>query len=558
MADLRASPANILQAVEEAAGLYRQGRLDEAEKICTRVLKARPDWFDALHLLGVVRLDAGKPGAALGLLESAIKINPQSPQLLSNLGRALAGLNRDDEALAAIDKALALAPNNFEALNGRGIVLMKLGRAAEALTALDRAIALEPRFLGSRLNRGNCLAQLGRFEDALAEYDAVLAAQPSHAETLYSRGNALSGLGRYDDAIAAYDRALALRPDYVKALLNRGIARQALNRAREALDDYGKVLTIDRNNADARHNQALALLTIGDFRRGFEQYEWRWQRTGMPRRRNFGKPPWLGEYGLQRRTILLHAEQGLGDTIQFVRYAPLLARDGANVVLEVQDELRDLFARIDGVAAVVARGDELPAYDLHCPVGSLPHALKTEAATIPKDVPYLKASGERIAKWRPRVEALPSPRVAIAWAGSADHPNDRNRSIALAALEPLFALERAGFVSIQRELRSADAEALGRVPRLTHIGGELADFDDTAAVASLVDLVISVDTSVVHLAGALGRPTWILLPFAPDWRWLLDREDSPWYPTARLFRQPSPGDWQSVVARVGEELSRLG
>jgi tetratricopeptide (TPR) repeat protein len=556
--DLRTSAANIAQAIEEAIAHFRQGRLAEADKICTRVLKVHSNHFDALHLAGIIKLQNGKAGAAYALIESALKVNPQAPEALANLGMALAALNRGEEALAAIDRALALLPDSFESLNNRGNVLLKLNRPADALAAFDRVSMLEPRHLGARINRGNALAALERFDEAVAQYDAVLAVHPTHAETHCNRGNALSGRGRYSDAIAAYDRALALRPDYVKALTNRGIALQTIGQHQEALAEFGKVLAIDKDHADAHHNEALTLLTLGDYRRGFAAYEWRWQRTGMPaRRRSFGKPLWLGEYPLGRRTILLHAEQGLGDTIQFVRYAPLLAKTGANVVIEVPPELTDLLTRVAGVSGVVASGAPLPAFDVHCPMGSLPHALKTEPATIPADIPYLTASAEGIAKWRERIERLPSPRIAIAWSGRATHANDRNRSVALARLEPLLALDGASFVSIQRELRDADREVLARAPRLAHVGGDLDDFDDTAAVVSLVDLVISVDTSVVHLAAALGRPTWILLPFWPDWRWMLDRADSPWYPTVRLFRQRALGDWDGVIARVTEEVLKV-
>jgi tetratricopeptide (TPR) repeat protein len=555
--DLRANPAAIAQAVEEAVGLFRQGRLDEAEKICARVLKARADWFDALHILGLIKLQSGKAGAAYGLLEAALKINPNASDVLSNLGMTLAALNRNADALAALDKALALEPGNFEALNNRGNVLLNLGRPADALAAFDQASALEPRFIGARANRGNALAQLGRFDEALAQYDAVLAVQPSHAETHYNRGNALASLGRHAEAIAAHDRALALRPHYVKALLNRGVALQACNRHREAVANFDQVLALDKDNADAHHNQGMALLTLGDYRRGFEKYEWRWQRSGMPPRRRLGKPLWLGEYPLARKTILIHGEQGLGDTIQFVRYAPLLAQSGAKVVVEAQPELTGLLSRVEGVAGVIPRGAPLPDFDVHCPVGSLSLALRTEVATIPADVPYLAADAERIAKWRPRIESLPAPRIAIAWSGAAAHANDRNRSIALSRLAPLLALEHVSFVSIQREVRSEDADLLGRTPRLTPVGNDLVDFDDTAAVAALVDVVISVDTSVVHLAGAMGRPTWIMVPFCPDWRWMMDREVSPWYPTARLFRQPAPGDWDSVIMRVKDALLKF-
>ena len=557
MQDLRASPTLLAQAVEEAVGLYRQGRLAEAEKICTRVLRARPYWFDALHLLGIIKLQGGKAGAACTHFEQALKLDPASAPAMSNLGMALAALNRDQEALAILDKSIALMPGSVEAICNRGNVLMKLNRPAEALAAFDAALALAPDFPAARANRGNALAALGRFEEALAQYDAVLAIMPAHAETHLNRGNALHSLCRATEAIAAFERALALRPDYVKAHVGRGAARQALNQQHEALADFDRAIALDKSNADAHHNAALARLTLGDYRRGFEQYEWRWQRSGMPvRRRNFGKPLWLGEYPLARKRILVAAEQGLGDCIQFARYVPMLAGSGASVVLEAPPPLLSLLARLDGVADVVARGDPLPAFDVYCPAGSLPRALRTEVSTIPAAIPYLHASGERIASWRERIERLPTPRIAVVWSGSADHANDRNRSIALRQMAPLLALN-AGFVSLQRDLRPTDAEELARQPALTHIGDTLADFDDTAAVLAVVDLVVTVDTSVAHLAGALGLPTFVLVPFCPDWRWMLARADSPWYPTVRLFRQPAVGDWESVIARAAEAVRAL-
>src|SRR5262245_5091123 len=552
--DLR-SPDAIARAVEEAAAHYQQGRLDDADKICSRVLKAAPDWFDALHLAGLVKLEAGKAAAAQVLLAKALKLNPGSAPVLANLGRALLALNRDDEALASVEHALALAPDSFDAVNIRGHVLLKLKRTDEAVAAFEQVLALEPRFLGARANLGNALAQLGRFEEALAQYDALLAAHPGQPEILVNRGSALAGLGRLEEALTAYDGAIAQRADYGKARIGRGSTLAALNRHQEALAEYSTALAADKNNADIQHNEALSLLTLGDYKRGFPKYEARWQRAGMPRRKSFGKPLWLGEYPLTRKTILVHAEQGLGDVIQFARYVPQLARGGAKVVMEVHRELVALLLRLEGVASVVGRGAALPAYDVHCPVGSLPLALRTEAATIPANVPYLAATDERIAKWRERIGSLPSPRVAVAWSGSADHANDRNRSIAFERVAPLFA-GQGSFISVQRELRAGDADALARLPNVTHLGDALTDFDDTAAVMALADLVISVDTSVAHLAGALGRPVWVLLPFQPDWRWLLDREDSPWYSTARLFRQPKPGDWESVIARVRDTLAR--
>jgi tetratricopeptide (TPR) repeat protein len=550
----RAAP-DIAQAFAEALNLYRQGRLDDAEKLAARLLKSVPASFEVQLLLGVIKLGRGHAAAALPLIEAALKLKPGAPDALGSRGLALAALGRDAQALACFDQALAAAPDNPDLLNNRGNVLLKFGRPQEALAAFERALAVAPAHFGACISRGNALAALQRFADALAQYEALLALQPASAELHFNRGNALGGLARHIDAIAAYDRAISLRPDHLGTHLNRGIALQALNQHEAALMSFEHVLARHKGHADAAHNAALSRLTLGDYRRGFVQHEARWERTGMPPRRRLGKPLWLGEYPLARKTILLHAEQGLGDTIQFSRYAPLLARAGAEVVLEVPGELKSLLGRIAGVGRVVARGEPLPPFDLHCPMGSLPLAMKTEVSTIPATIPYLAASTERIAQWRARLAGLAAPRVALAWSGRAQHPNDRNRSLALAQLEPLIRLDGIGFVSLQRELRDGDRATLARLA-IAHLGEELQDFDDTAAVLALCDLVISVDTSVAHLAGAMGRPTFILLPFQPDWRWMLAREDSPWYPGVRLLRQSKAGDWDSVVARARSELVR--
>jgi tetratricopeptide (TPR) repeat protein len=542
--------------LREAVTLQQHGRLREAEKIYTRVLKAVPDQFDALNLLGTIKAQRGQAGEAYRLITAALKINPRAADAWVNLGIVLHALKRDQEALESFDKALALKPSDADALLQRGNALLALGRAQDALATFDEVLALIPRRPPPRLNRGLALAALGRHDEAVAEFEASLAMSPSNAAAHYNRGISLFSLGRYAESVVAYDRALAIAPDHVKAWNNRGLALQTLNGHYEALASYSKALELQKDYADAHFNQALALLTVGEFRRGFEQYEWRWRRTGMPAHGR-GRPLWRGEYPLQGRTILLHAEQGLGDTIQFVRYVPLLARTGAKVVLEVQPQLKALLGQIEGVRAVVARGEPLPPFDVHCPLGSLPLALKTEPATIPMEVPYVSADDAHIGTWYPRLEALGRPRVAVAWSGNAQHMNDRNRSIALSRLAPLWSIGSARFVAVQRNLRSGDAELLAREPRVTQIGTELDDFADTAAVLALVDLVITVDTSVAHLAGAMGRPVWILVPFSPDWRWTLEGEGSRWYPTARLFRQPSLGDWDSVIERLRGELQRF-
>jgi tetratricopeptide (TPR) repeat protein len=544
------------QMLREAVTLQQHGRLREAEKIYTRVLKAVPDQFDALNLLGTIKAQRGQAGEAYRLITAALKINPRAADAWVNLGIVLHALKRDQEALESFDKALALKPGDADALLQRGNALLALGRAQDALAAFDEVLALMPRHGQARLNRGLASAALGHHEEAIADFEAALAVSSVSPAAHYNRGISLFAVGRYAEAVAAYDRALSIAPDHVKAWNNRGLALQALNRFDESLTSYSKALELQKDYADAHFNQALALLTVGDFRRGFAEYEWRWRRTGMAAHGR-GRLLWLGEYPLQGRTILLHAEQGLGDTIQFARYVPLLARTGTKVVLEVQSQLKALLGQIEGVGAVVARGEPLPSFDVHCPLGSLPLVLKTEPATIPAEVPYLRADDAHIAKWRPRLEALGGPRVAVAWSGNAQHMNDCNRSIALSRLAPLWSIGSARFVAVQRDLRSGDAELLAREPRVTQIGTELDDFADTAAVLAFVDLVITVDTSVAHLAGAMGRPAWILVPFSPDWRWTLEGESSQWYPTARLFRQPSLGDWDSVIERLRSELQRF-
>ena len=553
-AAVQSRPFNIAQILQDALSLHQQGRLREAEKLYLRALKAAPDNFDALHLLGLINAQNGQMGEAYRLMSAALKINPNVPDVLINFANVLHGLKRDDEALASIDKALALRPGDPDALLHRGNALNALNRPNEALPCFDAVLARNPGHRDALLNRGVARATLGDHQQALADFDAVLARAPRDAEALYDRGTALSELGRYAEALLAFDHALAGSPQHLRAWTNRGRALQALNRHDEAITSFDKALAIDKNYGDAHFNAALSLLTLGNLQRGFAEYEWRWRRSGMTdARRGYRGRLWLGEFPLDRRTILLPAEQGLGDTIQFVRYAPLLAQTGANVVLEVQPELKALLSTVNGVASCHARGETLPAFDLYCPLGSLPLALKTEPSTIPAAIPYLRADDAHIAKWRPALEALPGKRVALAWAGHARHANDRNRSIDLKLLEPLFASEGVSFVSVQRDLRGDDAARLAEFG-ITDFGSRLADMTDTAAVLALADLSISVDTSVVHLAGAMGREAWVMLPFAPDWRWTLTNECSPWYPQVRLFRQRAPGDWPNVIATVRDAL----
>jgi len=471
-AAVQSRPFNIAQALQEALALHQQGRLREAEKLYARALKAAPDNFDALHLLGLIKAQSGQMGEAYRLMSAALKINPDVPDVLINFANVLHALKRDPEALDCLDKAIALRPGDPEAM----------------------------------LYRGNALSALDRPQEAVSCFDAVLARNPGRGEALLNRGTAFARLGRHAQALADFDAILVQAPDNAEALYNRGTALLDLNRFTDAVETFGRL--------------------------------------------------WLGEFPLGQRTILLPAEQGLGDTMQFIRYAPLLARTGATVAVEVQPELKSLLARVDGITSCHARGEPLPACDVFCPLGSLPLALKTERSTVPADIPYLRADDAHIAKWRSSIEHLQGKRVALAWAGHARHPNDRNRSIDLKLFGPLFALEGISFISIQPDLRGGDDELLAR-HNITQVGDKLADMADTAAIVALADITIAVDTSVAHLAGALGREAWVLLPFSPDWRWTLSGEHSPWYPQVRLLRQSAPGDWPGVVAAVRDALLRI-
>jgi tetratricopeptide (TPR) repeat protein len=545
-------------AVEEAVALHRQGRLDEAEKAYTRLLKAYPGHFDVLHLLGVLKHHRGKSGEALRLITAALKIMPNSPDALSNLGMVLHTLKRRDEAVAALDKALAQNPNHVEALTNKANACLDMGRGDDALACLDVVLRAQPSHAPARLTRANAYALLRRYDDALVDYDYCVAAMPSRPPVHYNRGTMLLETGRLQEALAAFDRAMALAPNHIGVLNNRGNALQALNRSAEAAASFEKAVALDKTYADAQYNLAAPLLIQGDFARGLEQYEWRWKRSAMAAHRpTFSQPLWTGQFALANRTILLHAEQGLGDTLQFVRYVGAVASAAGHVILEVQAPLQALLAAAFPNVTVIATGETRPRFDVQCPLGSLPLAFKTRIETIPAQVPYLHVPDEALAKWRAKLgveEKSAAPIVAFAWAGRATHANDRNRSLSLDALAPLLSIEGTRFLSIQRDLRDGEAAQLAALPGCEHIGGALDDFTDTAAVMMLADVVMAVDTAVVHLAGALARPVWIMLPFAPDWRWLHARSDSPWYPSARLFRQSAPGDWTGVIAAVTAAL----
>ena len=537
--------------------LQQLERHEEALTCLTRALAIEPDNLLALNNLGHVLWRLKRPEEAVASLDRALAIKPDYADALCNRGNALVELRRFDEALTSYDRALALLPNDAPTLNNRANVLWALDRRAEAMDSYDKAMALDPDDPSILKDRGAALLYADRGEDALACFDRALALKRDDIYFTYKRGTALAKLNRYEEALACFDQALAVQPDYVDALGNRGNVLASLQRAADAIASYDRALAIKPDTAEAHLNLGFTLLRAGNCEQGWREYEWRWKTAPFEKqRRDFRQPQWLGESSIEGKTILLHPEQGLGDTLQFVRYVPLVAALGAKVILEVQPPLKALLSGI-GDAEVVGVGQELPPFDMHCPLLSLPLAFKTDLATIPAKTPYVSAAPGRVAGWKDRVPKSGKLRVGVTWAGNREFPGDKTRSIGLARLAPLLSVADVGFVSLQKDLRDGDKEILTGHPGVAQLGTQLQDFGDTAAVISELDLVISSDTSVVHLAGAMGRPTWVLLEYTPDWRWLLSREDSPWYPAARLFRQPKAGDWDSVIRKARDELSRL-
>jgi tetratricopeptide (TPR) repeat protein len=526
-----------------AVGLHQRGDLRAAEELYRQIVRAKPRHAGALHLLGVIHLQRGELTEALGASEAALAIDPRNAAAWQTHGDALHDLKRHADAVQAYDRCLALDPACFVAWSNRGSALLRSRRFDEAVASYERALALaengkariSARWLANPyLNRGAALQELGRFDAALASFDRAIAADPDLAQAHANRGCTLDCLGRPQEALSSCERAIALQPDYAAAHLNR----------------------------------AMALLRLGRLCEGWAEYEWRWRNleSALCRdRRLRAVPLWLGREPLAGKTILLHAEQGYGDTLQFCRYARLVSERGAQVVLEVHPALKRVLSRLQGVTQVISRDEPTPNVDFHCPLMSLPLAFGTTLATIPSGQRYLAGEPDLIARWRAHLGERRGFRVGLVWSGGL-RPNEPEYWSANARrnipLEKLRALDhpRIDYVSLQKgQPAQAEAQELqraGGAPRLLDRTQELTDFADTAALIESLDLVVSVDTATAHLAAALGKPTWILSRFDGCWRWLLGRSDSPWYPSVRLFREPAPGSWDPVVRQVREELFR--
>jgi tetratricopeptide (TPR) repeat protein len=567
--DARSQPQNLAAAslqdkFKRGVALHQQLKLADAERIYIEVLQRQPNHFDALHLLGVVAVQTKRTARGIELITKAIGLNANVAAAHNNLGNALRDIKRPQEALASYARAIALKPDYAETYYNRGLALQDLKRPEDALASYDEAIALKPDYADAYNNRGLALRDLRRPDDVLASYDKLIRLKPDYAEAHNNRGIALRDLQRPEDALASHDRAIVLRPDYPEAYYNRGLVLQDLQRLEDALASYDKAIALKPDYAEAYVSQSFCFLLAGRFEQGWHQYEWRKKENKPTAPRAYPQPLWLGEQNIEGKTLFIHWEQGLGDLIQFCRYAKLAADIGARVILEVPKPLMSLLANLSGVAQLIEAGSPSPPFDYQCPLLSLPLAFKTTLSSIPTTIPYLKVDSGKSRLWKERLGERQKRKVGLVWSGGF-RPNqpemwfiNSRRNIPLRKLAMLKHPD-IEFYSLQKgEPAESELAELMRHnwegPHMADLTDRLNDFADTAALVENLDLVITVDTSTAHLAGALGKPVWILNRFETCWRWLLDRTDSPWYPTAKLYRQEKAGHWDDVVRRIRMDL----
>jgi tetratricopeptide (TPR) repeat protein len=533
--------------------LQRLGDFAAALASFDRAIQLRDDYAEAHCNRGTCLRELKRPAEALASFERALTIRPAYAEALSNRGIALQDLGRFEPAVQDFERALALRPNFAHARYGYANALSNLGRLEAARENYDRAISLQPDFVAAYTNRGNLWFACGRFDLALADFDWVLHRRPDDADALTNRGNTLVALGRIAEAIQSYDRLIEIRPGLAGPYQSRAGAWEKLREFDRAVSDYDRALALRPESHLAAWNKGLIHLARGEFARGWALYERRWHlKGGTPPA--FPFPRWTGSEPFAGRKIFVYAEQGLGDTVQFCRYIPLVADRGAEVMLEVQPALVPLLQKLPGVSRLLARGEPRPACDFECPLLTLPSIFTSDLASIPVRSRYLSADSEYVGRWSARLGPRRRRRVGLVWRGNPRQANDRSRSMPLADLLSLLP-PAEDYFSLQKDLTAAE-RALLTAQGVTCLDSELESFADTAAVCELLDLVISVCTSVAHLSAALGRPTWILLAYCADWRWFCDRSDSPWYPTVRLFRQAKAGDWASATAALRAELDR--
>lgn len=532
-----------------ANSLRELGEMDEAILHYRKALELNPEFEDAYYNLGIALREKNDIDGAIRSFRKAYELKPDSSDVLNNLGIAFLQKKEFDEAIMNFRKSLQVSPNYTLALNNLGLALYEKGEQDDALRTFQKVIDLDPDFASAYFNLGLVFMKKQDFERAIGSFQAAIKKDSNFEDAYYNAGIAFAQVGRTDDAIDFYRQTLQLNPYRPDVYNNLAMAYEDIGDVQGAITYFKKALELNPGDAEIHWNLSLALLLSGNFQEGWKEYQWRF-RVNDFRMKRFKQPQWDGS-DISEKTILLHSEQGFGDTIQFIRYASLVAERGARVIVQSPIELASLLRVVEGISSVVALGEELPEFDIHCPLLSLPLIFQTTPDTIPAKTPYIIPDPLLVHKWEntmPTEEA--QIRIGLVWAGGPKHKNDRKRSLYLKDFAPLAEFADIKFYSMQKGKAAIETRKLPEVIRLIDYTDEIRDFSDTAALMKNLDLIISVDTAVAHLAGAIGRPVWTLLPFTPDWRWMLDREDSPWYPTMRLLRQPSPGDWESVIQQI--------
>jgi tetratricopeptide (TPR) repeat protein len=577
-------------ALAAAINFHQAGQLDQAAAAYHDLLKIDPDNADAIHLLGVICFQKGDLETARQQVVEAIRLDNSVALYYANLGRIEKALGQTTAAIAAYRKSLALEPGQADVNSDISAALIDVGECTEALKFAENAVNLSPEFSAGSFNQGLALVGLGEFDKAVScfekavqldagfldawfqlaqlrqnlgeleqaelAYRAVISLEPGQTEALCNLGNVLRVIGRLSEALDCYDAALSILPDLAEVHSNKGVALHELGEREQAISCYRRAIQLKPDDAEAHRNLSMALLQGGEFEEGWREFEWRWQTGHFSHiRRDWREPQWSGQ-DLKERTVLVHAEQGFGDTFQFCRYIPMLAERGAYIIVEAPEAVHGVLTTLAGVGEIVALGSPLPAFDFHIPMMSLPGAFKTVEGTFPAPEFYLSAPEESARSWLDRFRELDGEkRIGIVWKGSAEHSRNLWRSPGLEVFRPLFDLDRFKFVSLQKDDGNKDLIDAGLIDRVVDLELDLKTFSDTAAAISSLDLVISPDTSVAHLSAALGCQTWIMLPHVAEWRWGIGGEECPWYPSARLFRQHFQGDWDGLVLRLIDELS---
>ena len=544
---------SIDEAFRIAIQHHTQGRPVEAENIYRQIISNNPNHADSHYMLAALGYEMGRAPDALPLARRAVELSPGNADFHILTGVLLATTGQTEQAIESFQQAAALRPNDPAALNNLANALRQGGRAEEAVTAYEQAQQLQPDFPEAYANMSNALLDLGRAEEAIEACKKAITLKPGYSGAYSDMGNAYKYLGRYEEAIDAYGKAISFEPTNADASYNLANAYKERGELEQAISTYRQALSLKPNFPSASWNLALTMLLKGDYAAGWDAYESRWAMTPHPSNHGFSQPFWDGS-DLGGRTILLHTEQGLGDAIQFARYIPKVKSRNGKVALLCQPQLKRLFEGQLGLDSVTSDESSAPKFDVQLPMMSLPRVLG-EFEQIPADVPYLHANSGLSDQWKSRLEKEPGgKKVGLVWSGRTGTLLQNRRAMSLNSFAPLAEAGGVRFYSLQKGDAASQAKTPPPGMSLTDWSSELSDFADTASLVHNLDLVITIDTAVAHLAGAMAKKVWILLPFAPDWRWHLNRSDSPWYPTARLFRQPKFGDWDGAVREVAEAL----